>query len=130
MHPLYAYIYVADKYEGLILVPAGTLLDGNPLNNFLGRELTYNPGGILHGARGITIVGTYAYITCDAGLVVISLGDPKHPSVTSIIGERFSNIRGPSRPSFATPSPATRRASRFWTSPTWPSQTGDDAAPA
>ncbi len=35
VHPLYAYIYVADKYEGLILVGAGTLLDGNPLNNFL-----------------------------------------------------------------------------------------------
>jgi hypothetical protein len=91
VHPLYAYIYVVDKYEGLILVPAGTLLDGNPLNNFLGRELTYNPGEILHGARGITIVGTYAYITCDAGLVVISLDDPKHPSVTSIIGAPFLN---------------------------------------
>jgi hypothetical protein len=89
VHALYAYIYVTDKHEGLILVPAGTLLDGNPLNNFLGRELTYNPGGILHGARGITIIGTYAYITCDAGLVVVSLDDPKHPSVTSVIGEPF-----------------------------------------
>ena len=38
VHPLYGYIYVADKYEGLILVGAGTLLDGNPLNNFLERE--------------------------------------------------------------------------------------------
>jgi hypothetical protein len=84
---LYAFIYVTDKYEGLILVGAGTLLDGNPLNNFLSRELTYNPGGILNGARGITIVGHYAYITCDAGLVVVSLEDPKHPSVTSVIGE-------------------------------------------
>ena len=48
---LYGYIYVTDRDEGLILVPAGTLLDGNPLNNFLGRELTFNPGDILHGAR-------------------------------------------------------------------------------
>ncbi len=88
---LYAYVYVTDKYEGLILVPAGTLLDGNPLNNFLGRELTYNPGGILCGARGITIIGTYAYITCDAGLVVVAMEDPKHPSVTSVIGEPFLN---------------------------------------
>ena len=47
-----AIIYVADRDEGLILVPAGTLLDGNPLNNFLGRELTFNPDGILNGARG------------------------------------------------------------------------------
>jgi hypothetical protein len=63
------------------------LLDGNPLNNFLGRELTYNPGGILKGSRGITIVGTYAYISCDAGLVVVSLDDPKNPCITSILGE-------------------------------------------
>ena len=54
---MYGYIYVTDRDEGLILVPAGTLLDGNPLNNFLGRELTFNPDGILHGARAITIVG-------------------------------------------------------------------------
>ncbi len=51
VHPLYGYIYVTDRDEGLILVPAGTLLDGNPLNNFLGRELTFNPGRILKGAR-------------------------------------------------------------------------------
>ena len=70
VHALYAYIYVTDKYEGLILVGAGTLLDGNPLNNFLERALTYNPGGMLAGARNITIAGTYAYISCDAGLVV------------------------------------------------------------
>ncbi len=89
MHALYAYIYVTDRDEGLILVPAGTLLDGNPLNNFLGRELTFNPDGILKGARAITIVGTYAYISCNAGLVVISLEDPKHPSVTSVLGEPF-----------------------------------------
>ena len=83
VHALYGYIYVTDREEGLILVPAATLLDGNPLNNFLGRELTYNPGGILNGARAITIVGTYAYIACDAGLVVVKLEDPKNPSVTA-----------------------------------------------
>ncbi len=87
VHPLYAYVYVTDREEGLILVPAGTLLDGNPLNNFLGRELTFNPDGVLTGARAITIVGTYAYISCNAGLVVVSLEDPKHPSVTAIVGE-------------------------------------------
>jgi hypothetical protein len=91
VHALYGYIFVTDRDEGLILVPAGTLLDGNPLNNFLGRELTYNPGGILKGARAIAIVGTYAYIACDAGLVVVALEDPKHPSVTAVLGEPFLN---------------------------------------
>jgi hypothetical protein len=91
VHPMYGYIFVTDRDEGLILVPAGTLLDGNPLNNFLGRELTFNPDGILKGARAITIVGTYAYISCDAGLVVVALNDPKHPEVTSVVGEPFLN---------------------------------------
>ena len=52
VHAMYAYVYVTDKYEGLILVPGGTLLDGNPLNNFLSRELTYNPAGILYWVTG------------------------------------------------------------------------------
>ena len=82
---MYAYLYVADKYEGLILVDAGTLLDGDPTNNFLKRALTYNPDGLLGGARNITIVGTYAYICCDAGIVVISLDNPLKPRVTHVI---------------------------------------------
>lgn len=86
---LYAFLYVVDKYEGLILVGAGTLLDGNPLNNFLKRELTFNPQGVLCGANAITIVGNYAYITCDAGLVVVDLSNPKEPKVSSIIDGKY-----------------------------------------
>jgi hypothetical protein len=87
VHSLYAYIYVTDACEGLILIGAATLLDGNPLNNFLERALTYNPGGMLNGARNITIAGTYAYVSCDAGLVVICLDDPLSPYVTAVIDE-------------------------------------------
>ncbi len=83
---LYANIYVTDRYEGLIAVGAGTLLDGNPLNNFLERVVTFNPNGILNGARNLCIVGTYAYVCCDAGLVVVSLADPKCPQVEAVIG--------------------------------------------
>ncbi|MGC4006705.1 MAG: hypothetical protein QM811_27705 [Pirellulales bacterium] len=86
IHAMYAYIYVVDKYEGLITVGAGTLLDGNPLNNFLKREITFNPDGILCGAKSITILGTYAYICCDEGLVVVSIDDPKCPKVTCVLG--------------------------------------------
>ena len=71
IHPLYAYLYVVDKYEGLILVNAATLLDGDPLNNYLKRALdpakfpngAFNPGGALNDANNITIAGNYAYIT-------------------------------------------------------------------
>lgn len=89
VHPMYGYIYVADKYEGLILVGAGTLLDGNPTNNYLKRELTFNPDHVLDGARAISIAGHFAYICCDAGLVVVSLDDPKKPQVTAVIGSDF-----------------------------------------
>ena len=43
IHPLYGYLYVTDKYEGLILVGAATLLDGNPQNNFLKRAADLEP---------------------------------------------------------------------------------------
>ncbi|MBW3597880.1 MAG: hypothetical protein KY475_11475 [Planctomycetes bacterium] len=89
VHPLYGYIYVADKVEGLILIGAATLLNGDPTDNFLEREVTFNPNGLLNGARAVTIVGAYAYVCCDAGLVVISLHDPTKPVVTSVVGGEF-----------------------------------------
>ncbi|MGL4552860.1 MAG: LVIVD repeat-containing protein, partial [Gemmataceae bacterium] len=89
VHPMYGYLYVADRCEGLILVGAATLLDGNPLNNFLKRDVTFNPGGVLNGARALTVAGTYVYVCCDKGLVVVDVDDPKNPKVTSILGEPF-----------------------------------------
>ena len=87
IHPLYGFIYVTDRQEGLILVPASTLLDGDPTNNFLKREVTFNPEGKLTGAQGVTIVGTYAYVSTDHGLVVVSLRNaPKRLSIAAEIG--------------------------------------------
>ena len=86
VHLMYAFLYVTDRYEGLILVGAGTLLDGDPTNNFLERAVTFNPDGILDGARSITIAGTCAYICCDAGLVVVSIDNPLEPRVTAVLG--------------------------------------------
>jgi hypothetical protein len=96
IHPLYAYLYVADKYEGLVVIGdpdpksktpgVSTLLDGDPRNNFLKRALAFNPNGILDGARRIVIAGTYAYLLCDRGLVVVDLNDPLKPRVAAEIG--------------------------------------------
>jgi hypothetical protein len=61
------------------------LLDGNPQNNFLKRALAFNPDGILAGARRITIAGTYAYILCDRGLVVVDLDNPLQPKIAGQI---------------------------------------------
>jgi hypothetical protein len=96
IHPLYAFLYVADKYEGLVVIGdpdpksktpgVSTLLNGDPRDNFLKRALAFNPSGILNGARRITIAGTYAYMLCDRGLVVVDLDNPLKPRVAAEIG--------------------------------------------
>jgi hypothetical protein len=89
IHPLYGYLYVVDKFEGLILVNAATLLDGDPLNNYLQRQLdpnkytngAFNPDGVLSGANNIVIAGTNAYITTDRELVIVNINDPLNPKI-------------------------------------------------
>ncbi len=93
---MYGFLYVADREEGLIVVGDPdlksrspgvlTLLDGNPRNNFLKRAATFNPGGVLTGARRITIAGTFAYILADRELVVVDISNPLQPKVTAQIG--------------------------------------------
>jgi hypothetical protein len=99
IHLMYGFLYIADKYEGLVIVGnpdlkgkspgVGTLLDGNPANNFLHRALAFNPEGKLNGARRITIAGTFAYVLCNNGLVVIDLDNPLAPKITAEIGAPF-----------------------------------------
>ncbi|PYT01706.1 MAG: hypothetical protein DMF63_02345 [Acidobacteria bacterium] len=85
IHPLYAYIFIADKYEGLILVNAATLLDGDPRNNFLKRTLTFNPDGALTGATNLTIAGEFAYVTTERELVIVDLSTPLQAKIVSRI---------------------------------------------
>lgn len=99
IHLIYGFLYVADKQEGLVVIGdpnlkarspgVGTLLNGDPNDNFLKRALAFNPNGALNGARRITIVGTYAYILCDAGLAVVNLDNPLKPELTAQIGAPF-----------------------------------------
>ncbi len=99
IHLIYGFLYVADKEEGLVVIGdpnlksrspgVGTLLNGDPNDNFLKRALAFNPNGALNGARRITIVGTYAYILCDAGLAVVNLDNPLKPELVSQIGAPF-----------------------------------------
>lgn len=93
---VYAFLYVTDKYEGLVVVGnrldspnragVATLLDGDPDNNFLERAATFNPDGILNGAVNITVAGNYAYIVADRGLVIVNLEDPLKPRVVGTVG--------------------------------------------
>ena len=85
IHPLYRYAYVADREEGLILVNVTTLTDTNPSNNNLQRAVTFNPDGILNGARSITVAGRWVYIGCDRGLVVVDVDKPLWPEVVATV---------------------------------------------
>jgi hypothetical protein len=98
---MYAYLYLTDREEGLIVIgnPAdspnkpgvSTLLDGDPENNFLQRAVTWNPraedgkGGLLDGARHMALYGTLAFVSCGpvkgkpGRMVVVDLSDPLHP---------------------------------------------------
>ncbi|MEZ0227095.1 MAG: hypothetical protein ACAI25_00600 [Planctomycetota bacterium] len=81
IHLSYAFLYVTDSEEGLILVSAATLLDGDPKNNFLERAVTFNPGNALKGAVNCTVAGTNVYVCCDKGIVVVSVEDPLNPKI-------------------------------------------------
>ena len=93
MHPLYSYAYITDRHEGLILVDVMNLVDGDPRNNFLKRNLTYNPSGVLNGAVNLTIAGHYAYILCDVGLVIVSIDNPMSPKVVG--GVKAPQLKNP-----------------------------------
>ncbi|MFO1246649.1 MAG: hypothetical protein U1E93_00170 [Alphaproteobacteria bacterium] len=82
-HPIYNYAFITDAEEGLILVDVNTFNDREPRNNNLRRALTWNPDGVLNGARHITMAGYYAYIATPAGLVVVNLNDPMKPRVAA-----------------------------------------------
>ena len=83
VNPIYAYVYVTDRDEGLVIVPVGTLVDGNPSNNFLNEKevIRFNPGGQLAGAMHAFMAGTRLYVVCSSGLVVVDITDPTQPRI-------------------------------------------------
>ena len=84
--PVYSHAFITDAVEGLIAVNINTMADAEFRNNKLERAITFNPDGVLTGARHITLAGDYAYIVADAGLVTVYLpedvnDDPATPYV-------------------------------------------------
>jgi hypothetical protein len=96
IHPVYAYLYVTDRDEGLVVIGnpldspnrpgVSTLLDGDPANNFLERALAFNPDGLLTGAVNITLAGHYAYVLAPKGLFVVDLDNPLKPRIVATVG--------------------------------------------
>ncbi len=84
-HPIYRYALVTDSVEGLILVDVDTLSDGEFRNNFFKRAVTWNPDGVLDGARHITLAGHIAYVTTSKGLAVVDLDNPLQPKLAATL---------------------------------------------
>jgi hypothetical protein len=86
--PVYSYAFVSDSQEGLIAVNVDTLADGEFRNNFFHRALTFNPDGVLTGARHITLAGDFAYITTPTALVTVHLTKPWSPKAPCEVSEK------------------------------------------
>jgi hypothetical protein len=109
IHLLYAFLYVTDKYEGLVVIGnplsenrnrpgVATLLDGDPDNNFLKRAVTFNPGGRLAGAKSMAIYGTHAFVCTSSGLALIDLDNPLEPKLIETPG--LASLKNPRKVAF------------------------------
>jgi hypothetical protein len=95
-HPIYSYAVISDSVEGLILVDVNTLADRDPQNNFLTRAATWNENNVLSGARHVMLGGHFAYVSADAGLVIVDLDDPLKPKLAAVVplkGARASALQ-------------------------------------
>jgi hypothetical protein len=85
--PIFRYAFVTDRVDGLIVVDINTFTDGDPTNNFIKRNATYNPDGALTGAQNLTIAGNYAYIVSpESGLNVVDITWPTAPRLVATLG--------------------------------------------
>ena len=89
----YAFVYVSDREEGLVGSNVATLVDGNPDNNFLKRDVTFNPDGVLTGASFVTAAGHRLYVTTPRGLFVVDCTDPMNPRLAGQFTGNF--LRNP-----------------------------------
>ncbi|MDB6170544.1 MAG: hypothetical protein JWM88_3408 [Verrucomicrobia bacterium] len=97
VNPIYGDVFVTDREEGLVIVPVGTLVDGNPANNFLSEQDTirFNPENALAGASHGYMAGTRLYVVCTAGVVVVDITDPARPRIAGQTPAGF--LRNPRR---------------------------------
>lgn len=85
--PIFRYAFITDSAEGLIVVDVNTFSDGDPTNNFIERAATFNPDGVLTGARHVAIAGNHAYVSsAKTGLVIVDISRPTAPRVAAVVG--------------------------------------------
>ena len=88
----YGYAFITDLQEGLIITDVSMMLDGNPDNNFIKKDVVFNPGGALDGAQHAYMSGQWIYITTEKGLAVVDVSNPLSPVLAG--GYTGSALRG------------------------------------
>ncbi len=91
--PFYAFVYVSDREEGLVIPNVATLVDGNPDNNFINDAVRFNPDGVLTGATFVAAAGHRLYMTTPHGLYIVDVSDPMRPRVAGQLTNGF--LRNP-----------------------------------
>jgi hypothetical protein len=93
----YAFVYVTDSEEGLVMPVVGTLVDGNPDNNFFDGKnpvIRFNPDGKLTGAMHSAFAGQHLYVVGTHGLFTVRLLQDGKPS-PKIVGELTAGLHQP-----------------------------------
>lgn len=104
IHPFFGYVFVSDLKEGLVVVNASPLVDGDPTNNFLRRVKlrdgkggdigdAFNPSGRLSGAVYGVCAGNRIYICTERGLAVVDVNRPEQPRLVGELADGF--LRNP-----------------------------------
>src|SRR5882724_3763417 len=93
---IYAWVFVTDREEGLVMVSVGTLVDGDPNNNFLDKEkiIRFNPDGKLTGAMHSFMAGTNLFVVSKNGLFVLGLSNTELVA-PKIVGELTAGLKNP-----------------------------------
>jgi hypothetical protein len=88
-HPIYNYAFITDSREGLILTDVEHAGGRRAAQQLPEARGDLERGGVLEGARHLTIAGHWFYIAADAGIVVVDMNDPLKP--------RLAHRRDPAR---------------------------------
>jgi hypothetical protein len=94
---IYAWVFITDREEGLVMTTVATLVDGNPDNNFLDKDLKvirYNPGGKLTGAMHSYMAGTNLFVVGAKGLFVLGLSNTELAE-PALLGELSEGLKNP-----------------------------------
>lgn len=87
IHMLYAFVFVTDREQGLVIVNVASLVDGDPANNFLKKDVVFNPDGKLSGATHAVVAGHRLLVTCRRGLVIVDIEDPLRPNILGEVAD-------------------------------------------